>query len=320
MKVNHYLLGFVLLVAGALPVSSQVSNDNEDGVNKIETRSGIYDFVPGQVLVKFKDESSIKVQRTSRGQFRAASIPAVDRLLREYVITDMEKLFPAEVAKPKAQLRRKMAPNGTMVQEKNLDKVFWIKTGIEGIDSTMQLIEQLKAMPEVEYAEPNYRVYITADMPQDYSPYVQPRQSNARRTPAATETTASMICPNPSQNPLYSNQYNIKLHNIDKLWDKPIINKKRPVIAILDTGVDINHPDLKDNIWTNTKELEGETAYDDDGNGIVDDAYGWNFVDNYYDLTDYNGHGTHVAGIAAASDNLPDFLERLLLAMAITPG
>ena len=304
MKKIHFLLGVLLLSGYTYYANAQVSNDNEDGVNKVDAHhGGSYDFVPGHVLVKFKEESSIEVQHTARGQFRAASISKVDQLLRNYGVKDMEKLFPAEVAKPKSQLRRKKAPNGTIVQEKNLDKVFWIKTSVEGIDSTMQLIEQLKEMPEVEYAEPNYRVYITADMPQNNSPYVQPRQSNARRTPVAVETTASILCPNPDQNPLYTNQYNIRLHNIDKLWDKPIINKKRPVIAILDTGVDINHPDLQDNIWVNTAELEGEKAYDDDGNGIVDDIYGWNFADNYRDLTDRNGHGTHVAGIAAACDN-----------------
>lgn len=282
---------------------AQVSNDNEDGVNKVDQRFA-EEFVPGQVLVKFKDESSVKVRRNAKGQFQTSSVNTVDQLLLEFGVEDMEKLFPAEEAKPASKLRTKRAPNGTMVKERNLDKVFLVRIVSERADSTMMLIERLKERDDVEYAEPNYLVYITAEVDPSFNANEDfTDDATIRRTPVSTETTANVICPKPSQNPLYFRQYGITQQNIDNLWDKPIINKKRPVIAILDTGVDINHPDLKDNIWQNTAEAEGETAYDDDKNGIVDDKYGWNFVEGYYDLTDRNGHGTHVAGIAAAADN-----------------
>ena len=285
------------------PAFSQVSNDNEDGVNKVNERQKL-NFVPGQVIVKFKDESSVQIQQNSQGQFRAASINAVDEILREFGAGEMKKLFPAETPKPQSQLRRKAAPNGQVVQESNLDKVFWVKTGVMSSDSTMQMVKRLQELPDVEYAEPNYYAFITADIPTEMpQANVTIDEQQMRKAPVSTMTTASVICLNPSSNPLYFRQYGITQQNIHKLWNKPVINKKRPVIAILDTGVDITHPDLEANIWTNTREVEGETAYDDDDNGIIDDKYGWNFVDNYYDLTDRNGHGTHCAGIAAAVDN-----------------
>ncbi|NMG22921.1 S8 family serine peptidase [Brasilonema bromeliae] len=74
------------------------------------------------------------------------------------------------------------------------------------------------------------------------------------------------------------------------------------VVAVLDTGVDFNHDDLKDNIWTNSKEITGN-GIDDDGDGFIDDVHGWNFVDNNNDVSDKFGHGTHVSGTIAGEKN-----------------
>jgi hypothetical protein len=82
------------------------------------------------------------------------------------------------------------------------------------------------------------------------------------------------------------------------VWDHTM--GERIVIAIMDTGCDLSHPDLAPNAWINKAEIPGN-GIDDDGNGFVDDVYGWNFGDKNADVTDNNGHGTHVASIVAAA-------------------
>ncbi len=128
-------------------------------------------------------------------------------------------------------------------------------------------IAEYKKDPSIEYAEPNY-IATLALIPNDPNFTSQYHHTNLQNNLSWNFTTGSS---------------SIK-------------------IAIIDTGVQWDHPDLSANIWNNTAE-NCTNSIDDDSNGKIDDCRGWDFVNNDSNPTDDHGHGTHVAGIAAATGN-----------------
>ncbi|OKL35222.1 S8 family serine peptidase [Domibacillus mangrovi] len=150
--------------------------------------------------------------------------------------------------------------------------------------SVDEAIKTLKATGAFEYVEPNYIVKATTISDPLYS-----NQWGANNTGQAIQGWTGL------------NGFDI---DAETAWGKTLGDSSL-VVGVIDTGTDINHPDLADNIWTNSGEIPND-GLDNDGNGYIDDVNGWDFyyADNsVYDYSWEDGHGTHVSGTIAANDN-----------------
>ena len=104
-----------------------------------------------------------------------------------------------------------------------------------------------------------------------------------------------------SSDPGTSSQWALDAMSATQAWDITT-GSRNVVVAVIDSGIDLTHPDLMANLWTNPGEIAGN-GIDDDANGFVDDIHGWNFVTNDPNVQDGYGHGTHVAGVIGATGN-----------------
>lgn len=135
-------------------------------------------------------------------------------------------------------------------------------------------------------ATPNYKLKIP-----------EPGNPRKLRRPTSADTR-----PNDE---FFSYQWGLEDINAPRAWS--VVRESPTIVAVIDTGIEVNHPDLNGNIWVNRAEAEGTAGDDDDGNGFVDDIYGWDFYNgdnSVFDDPSSDDHGTHVAGtIGAVSDN-----------------
>ena len=149
------------------------------------------------------------------------------------------------------------------------DQLITLKRGV----SVKAAVALLKKSPNVEYACPNYIRKAAETIPPD---------------------------------PYYSSQWGWPKIDAPLAWDDTT-GSATITVGVIDTGVDIDHPDLQANLWVNQAELAGVPGVDDDGNRYVDDIYGWNGITDAPNPDDDDsftpGHGTHCAGIIGAASN-----------------
>ncbi len=286
---RFFLLTCVFIIA---TVAVAQDRNNEDEVIKLDSRFSMMNAVEGELLVKFADDTQFGLQTRSDKGLNTTGIASADAVLRNYSEVKMERLCPQE--NPTRQLRTSRAFNGPDVRERDLSRLCKVKITETTPGEVYQLIDDLKALPEVEFAEPNYIISVLGSPAQPALPTYATDKTRTGNSYFDAETYTN--------EPMYSMQWGLQAVNLPQLWAADTSsNTQRPIIAILDTGVDTEHPDLADNIWTNPNETAN--GYDDDNNGYADDLHGWDFVNQTAEMNDFNSHGTHCAGIAAAVGN-----------------
>ncbi len=244
-------------------------------------------YVKGQIIVKLKSSAGHFAQLASVQSTSSSTLSnsRLDRLDKKFKIKKARRILKKRklnrVRRFQAQAQTQAEPEGD---------TFLLEVDELPDKDTVAIAKAYSVDPDVEYAEPNY-IYETATDDTYYG------------------TSGAW------------GQDHLDLWGLDEInageaWQ---LNRgEGAVVAVIDTGVDYNHPDIAENMWQNPGEIP-DNGIDDDQNGYIDDTYGYDFtmcanlpflglclnpkpVDS--DPMDDNGHGTHVAGtIAAAADN-----------------
>jgi len=157
----------------------------------------------------------------------------------------------------------------------------WHVVKVRSDRSLKDVIIAYRESPDVLYAEPNYRVRALEDQHIPDDPRFDDLWGMHNTGQTGGTPDADIDAP--------------------EAWYYEILPApgQEIIVAVVDTGVDYNHPDLAPVMWTNAGEIP-DNGVDDDGNGFIDDVKGWDFYNNDNDPMDDESHGTHVAGIVAA--------------------
>ena len=278
----------------AAPAES-LGHQDQKRLARVSSATGKQKYVSGEIIVKLKAGQSsgislFSVPSPPQGVPYGTTTVARDkaillRLQSEYglylepspVFKDVQKGLENQNTPQSQKLGRfSIASAGETtaparrLRNGELSRFYLLRTGEE----VRTICAQLKKDPDVDYAQPNY-IYQSCSDPND---------------------------------PEFPDQYAHQLIQMSAAWDIST-GSHDVVVAVIDTGVDVNHPDLKDNIWVNPGEIP-DNGLDDDENGYIDDIHGWNFEDDNNEVTpevdfwlDILGHGTQVAGVIAAVGN-----------------
>ena len=211
-------------------------------------------YAPDQIIVKFKV---------------GTSDDTISVINSKNKVVSSEKIMKKN---PKAVENEKTK----ILKKHGLDRIYLLK--LPKNSDVNEMVGKYNKNPDVEYAEPNYKVYVDATIPNDDYFSLLWGMHNTGQSEGTVD--ADIDAP--------------------EAWDITT-GSSDIVVAVIDTGVDYNHPDLAANIWTNP--YETLNGIDDDGNGYIDDIKGWDFFSKDNNPDDGSGHGTHCSGTIAAVGN-----------------
>ena len=257
---------------------------------RLMAQSGSSGLKQGVLRVKLQREVATRIQQapmTMSNGVVTTGIQQLDRASQKVRAVRIRRLIPYS---PKFEARHKAA---------GLD--LWYEITFDSTAVTpASAVSTYKTVPGIQIAETVRPMKLIGDGPAHVVPM-----------PAAAATSEAAM---PFNDPMLPQQWHYHNDgtflngsvpgadiNAFEAW-KEETGSKDVLVAIVDGAFQTDHPDLKDNVWVNEAELNGQPGVDDDGNGYVDDVYGWNFVYNSNDIYPHQ-HGTHVAGTVGATNN-----------------
>ena len=286
------------MMVAAMSLSSCVEGENPEPTPS--EPQIVAPYVEGEVIVKFTPQVAdmIASVEATRGAATRSGAVTLDEVLEAIDGYQLERVFPLD-ERTEARTR-----------EQGLHQWYVVRFGAGS--TAEQVAQRMQALGEVQAVDFNRsikRAYRTKATPLSVE-----RLSAAER---ATRATGAM------NDPLLAAQWHL-INRGDQFcegeqtksvrdadvqcegaWERST-GDEQVIVAVLDEGVFVDHPDLKDNIWINENEV-WRSHEDNDGNGYVGDRYGYNFVKNtgvitWNDAYD-SGHGSHVAGVISAVNN-----------------
>ncbi len=290
-----YILAAIAFVSCTQDLEEQIAVTDNGGSCKAVIVDSATDAVRGEMIVKFRPEAEPVLERVaSRSGATRSGVEGVDAILESIGATSVKRVFN--------------------VTERNREAVhaaglhLWYALCFDTQADLERVASQLSEVAEVGVVQYSARV----------------KRVNNRKAVAASEPRIATRASQPFNDPYLAEQWHY-INNGDKSVTSPskagadvgcagawelCTGDPSVVVAVVDEGVQYSHPDLSANMWVNEAEQNGKRGVDDDGNGYVDDIYGYNFVvghwstssvgDISWDASGDTGHGTHVAGTIAA--------------------
>ena len=293
----------LLLAATVLAAASCAKDDTQSGGE--ETAGPVIvnaspAAIGGEIILKLKTEASGIVEKSrSQGVSKGSGIDEIDRILNTVNTVRFERLFP----------------DGGRFEERTRREGLhlWYYAKYDPSVPTSEMASLLSSCKDIEIIE-----YSLAAETSDHRRAASPAAGAQSVTRAIADEVRNVPFPfNESERSQqmqwhYNNTGNIFAQtsqlgadaNVYAAWQLSTGNPD-VIVAVVDQGVKYDHEDLAANMWVNEAELNGTPGVDDDGNGYVDDIYGYNFTKETGEL-DFSAelmHGTHVAGTIAAVNN-----------------
>lgn len=275
MKKEFFLLAGLALSA----VACQERIQPEEPDRPVLT-SPLEGAIEGKILIKVSNElrQEFESQTDADGNVMISSVKSMGNALADMNVISVSRVFKSD---PRFVKRER---------ESGIDK--WYEVVFDNSLPLTKAAGEIASIEGVEYAEYAYNVR-NASVPV-YSFAVEPPFDDPRST-----ETYQWHYQNSGESGINRKGSDINLYNAYERYG--VYGSSEVIVAVVDGGIQYDHPDLAKNMWVNEAELNGQPGVDDDGNGYVDDIYGYNF---FYsgEVTPYD-HGTHVAGTVGAVNN-----------------